>query len=71
MTTQGKLGDQGRTLTFTHNPNLATNQECLGYAAQVTATDGPKPGRYTDGELRVGAANPVKLKGRVLGPGED
>lgn len=71
QTTQGKLADEGRTLTFTHNPHLPTDQEALGYAAQVTALDGATPGRCPDGELRVGAANPVKLKGRVLGPDED
>ena len=38
---------------------------------QVTARDGATPGRHTDGELWVGAANPVKFKGRVLGPDED
>ncbi|WP_225822406.1 hypothetical protein [Streptomyces naphthomycinicus] len=70
-TTQGTLGNGGRTLTFTHNPSLSSNQECLGYAAQVTAIDGASPGRYTDGELRVGTADPVKLKGRVLDPDED
>ncbi|MFE7113079.1 hypothetical protein ACFU98_42345 [Streptomyces sp. NPDC057575] len=71
QTTQGRVGDGGRTLTFTHNPYLATNQECLGYAAQVTAIDGAKPGRYTDGQLQVGAAHPIKLKGRVLDSDED
>ena len=71
QTTQGTLGDGGRTLTFTHNPYLSSNQECIGYAAQVSATDGATPGRYTDGQLRVGAADPIRLKGRVLDPNED
>ncbi|MEV6011285.1 hypothetical protein AB0M29_31270 [Streptomyces sp. NPDC051976] len=70
-TTQGTLGDGGRTLTFTQNPYLASNQEALGYAAQVTAVDGATPGRYTDGQLKVGAASPIKLKGRVLDANED
>ncbi|MEU2712190.1 hypothetical protein [Streptomyces sp. NPDC007205] len=70
-TTQGAVSDGGRKLTFTHNPSLSSNQECIGYAAQVSALDSATPGRYTDGELRVGTADPVKLKGRVLGSDED
>ncbi|MET7683037.1 hypothetical protein [Streptomyces sp. NPDC005423] len=71
QTVQGTLRDGGRTLTFTHNPSLSTNQEALGYAAQVTAIDGATPGRFADGQLKVGAANPIKLKGRVLAADED
>jgi hypothetical protein len=71
QTVQGTVKDGGRTLTFTHNPYLSTNQEALGYAAQVTAIEGATPGRYTDGQLKVGAANPIKLKGRVLDANED
>ncbi|MEU3411983.1 hypothetical protein ABZ760_12020 [Streptomyces sp. NPDC006658] len=69
--TQGSLGDDGRTLTFTHNPSFSTNQEALGYGIQITAVDGAAPGRYTDGQIQVGGADPVKLKGRVLDPNED
>ncbi|MET9323628.1 hypothetical protein ABZX75_26110 [Streptomyces sp. NPDC003038] len=71
---EGKVTNNGRTLTFTHNPHLFTNnddQGILGFAAQINAVDGAAPNRYTDGELRVGAAAPVKLKGRVLGSDDD
>lgn len=70
-TTQGKLADGGRTLTFTHNPYLPDNKEALGYSAQISAADGATPGRYTDGQLMVGTASPIKLKARVLDPNED
>ncbi|MFE9360288.1 hypothetical protein ACFYPB_40320 [Streptomyces olivaceoviridis] len=69
QTVEGKVTNDGRTLTFTHNPHLFTNsgdQGALGFAACITAVDDAAPGRYTDGELRVGSAAPVQLKARVL-----
>ncbi|MEU5536438.1 hypothetical protein [Streptomyces sp. NPDC020362] len=70
-TTQGTLSDGGRTLAFTQNPYFSDNTEALGYSAQISAVNGATPGRYTDGQLTVGSANPVRLKARVLDPNED
>jgi hypothetical protein len=71
QSTKGSLGDNGRTLTFTHNPCFSTNQEALGYGIQITAVDGATPGRYTDGQIQVGSADPVKHTARLLDPNED
>lgn len=71
---KAKVGDGGRTLTFTNHPHVYTtdqDQDALVYILGIGAKDGATPGRYTDGEIRVGAAGPVKLKGRVLDPNED
>lgn len=71
---KAKVTDGGRKLTFTHNPHVYTDdqdQDALVYILGIGATDDAEPGRYTDGQFRMGKAKAVKLKGRVLDPDED
>lgn len=66
--------DQGRALTFTHNPHVYTSQDdrdVLVYVCGVEAAPDARPGRYTDGTARIGAAAPATLHATVLGPEED
>ncbi|AYN37771.1 DUF11 domain-containing protein [Streptomyces dangxiongensis] len=64
----------GRTLTFTYNPHVYTtdqDRDVITYACGLEAVPGATPGRYTDGEARIGAAPPARLKASVIDPDED
>jgi Protein of unknown function (DUF642) len=69
-----QLADGSTTLVITGNPHLYTagdDQDVLVYTLGIEAVDGAEPGRYTDGEARIGSAAPVKLKGTVIDPAEE
>ncbi|MFB7666944.1 hypothetical protein ACFC1R_23845 [Kitasatospora sp. NPDC056138] len=68
------VSDRGRTLTFTHNPHVYTapdDRDVLVYVCGVDAEPDTRPGRYTDGAARIGAAPPATLHATVLGPEAD
>ncbi|MFF9642910.1 lectin-like domain-containing protein [Kitasatospora aureofaciens] len=65
------VSDGGRTLTFTHNPHVYTSpddRDVLVYVCGAEADPDARPGRYTDGTARIGAAAPAALHATVLGP---
>lgn len=71
---QIQLFENNTLLVVTGNPHVYTSeddQDVLVYALGLEAVNGAKPGRYTDGEARIGNAPVAKLKASVIDPNED
>ncbi|MFC8424652.1 hypothetical protein ACFUN7_27875 [Streptomyces sp. NPDC057236] len=66
---EAKVGEDGRTLTFTYDVHVCTgddDRDYLVYTCGTEAVDGVRPHRYTDGIAQIGAAPPAQLKATLL-----